>query len=199
MISTKTQAFAILTSAFLALAFPAHGQTPQRHDDHASSKIDYFYRLLPPDAPQHIGQETLGAIQETVGLLLADPTTDWSKVSVARLRRHLVDLDAVMLRSRVEEKPIDGGLEILVDGDSATLEAARRVVPAHVAAVEGFRGWRVEVLDGATEDGTPLRLRLIAPDESETEILRALGFFGFLASGIHRPGYHLALARGVPG
>ena len=162
------------------------------------SKLDYFYRALHPvGTPRRSGQDALGAIQETVGLLLADPTTDWSEVSVARLRRHLADLDRIVEEAEVEERAVDGGVRVFVrapDGDTTgrALASARRAVPEHAALVRGFRGWRVEIAEG---DDT-LELTLTSDDPAEVEIVRALGFFGFLATGVNRPQYHLALAQG---
>ena len=44
--------------------------------------------------PTMPGQDAFGAIQETVSLLEADPATDWSKVNIAALREHLIDMRA---------------------------------------------------------------------------------------------------------
>ena len=44
-------------------------------------------------------QEVFGTIQEVVRILDADPTTDWSKVNIAALREHLIDMNEVTLRA----------------------------------------------------------------------------------------------------
>src|SRR5438046_3161300 len=43
-------------------------------------------------APREPGQSAFAAIQEIVALLEADPGTDWTKVDIEALRRHLVDM-----------------------------------------------------------------------------------------------------------
>ena len=43
--------------------------------------------------PTEPGQAAFGAIREIVGVLLTDPMTNWSKVNIDALRRHLVDMD----------------------------------------------------------------------------------------------------------
>ena len=50
--------------------------------------------------PTMPGQEAFGTIQEIVRILDADPTTDWSKVSIGALREHLIDMDDVTMRAR---------------------------------------------------------------------------------------------------
>ncbi|MDH5798016.1 MAG: hypothetical protein OEZ19_05580, partial [Paracoccaceae bacterium] len=64
--------------------------------------------------PSEAGQSAFAAIQEVVGLLLADPDTDWSKVDLERLRQHLIDMDNVTLRARVNSEDIDGGAVFIV-------------------------------------------------------------------------------------
>jgi hypothetical protein len=156
------------------------GVRQHRHDEPATA------------APQHTGHEILGALQEVIGLLLADPATDWSTVSVERLRDHLVDLDRVLVDAVVEETTIEGGVVARIRGEGDTVEAARRLIPAHVALMDGFRGWRVSTNDA----GDGLEVRIVAPAPAEVEVIRALGFFGLMASGVHHPHRLLAVARG---
>ena len=43
--------------------------------------------------PQETGQSTFAALAEIVAILQADPETDWERVDIDGLRRHLVDMD----------------------------------------------------------------------------------------------------------
>ena len=133
-------------------------------------------------------------VQRTVGLLLADPRPDWSEVRVSRLRERLADLNVITLYAKAEEQGVPGGLDVMVGGDERTLEALRRVVPEHVRRMDGFRGWKVTLDDDASES---VRISIRTENDDEVEIVRAMGFFGFLATGVHRPQNNLALARGV--
>ena len=177
----------------LSLAVSGHPhRSSKAHDADLGFRHHLHYRMAEP-VPQHVGQDTLGAVQEVVGLLLADPETDWSEVSIARLRHHLADMDELMLRAEVQERVIDGGVEVVVDGTERTLAAVRRLVPVHAEEMDAaFRGWRIHVLD---QDPT-VRLTLTSDDSAEVEVVRALGFFGFMASGVHHPHQLLAVARG---
>jgi hypothetical protein len=91
--------------------------------------------------PTMPGQDAFGAVQEIVRILEADPDTDWSKVNLSRLREHLIDMNEVMLKAAVTERPVDGGLEAVVTGSGRTLEAIQRMVPAHAQEINGLHGW----------------------------------------------------------
>jgi hypothetical protein len=142
-----------------------------------------------PTAP---GQAAFGALAEIVRLLEADPATDWERVSIARLREHLRDMDEVVLRAEVVERPVDGGVETEVTGSGRTLAAIRRMVPAHAAMLRAERPWTIEV----EELPAGVRLRVTAQEPEEAARLRGLGFFGLLVSGDHHRPHHLAMARG---
>lgn len=51
--------------------------------------------------------------------LEADPETDWSQVSIDRLRAHLVDMNEVTLKAETRQRRISKGLEIEVTGQGA--------------------------------------------------------------------------------
>jgi len=143
-------------------------------------------------APMLPGQDAFGAVQEIVRMLEADPATDWAKVNLSALREHLIDMNEVTLRAAAAERPIDGGVEIAVTGSGRTLDAIRRMVPAHAREIDGLHGWSVrsaEVPDGVL-------LTAISTEPKETAHIRGLGFIGLLASGSHHQPHHLAIARG---
>ena len=71
----------------------------------------------PPSAPTQTGQGAFATIQEIVAILMADPETDWSRVDIDALRRHLVDMNAVTLRAKVVNTPIEGGMRFDVTGE----------------------------------------------------------------------------------
>ena len=143
-------------------------------------------------APTMPGQAAFGAVQEVVRILEADPSTDWSKVNLSALREHLIDMDEVTLRAVAAETPVDGGLEVAVTGSGRTLQAIRRMVPAHAQELNGLRGWRAKT--ASLPDG--VLLTVTAADPKEAARVRGLGFIGLLASGSHHQPHHLALAKG---
>ena len=97
-------------------------------------------------APTMPGQDAFGTIQEVVQMLEADPKTDWSKVNIAALREHLIDMNEVTLRAASTERMLDNGIEILVTGQGRTLQAIKRMVPAHVRKIAKI-GWSAKAED----------------------------------------------------
>ena len=102
--------------------------------------------------PAEPGQSAFAAIQEIVGLLEADPSTDWSKVDIEALRRHLIDMDNVTLHAQVVAEPVAGGMRFIVTGPAGVSDSIRRMVVAHAATMDGTSGWTMtaeERPDGA--------------------------------------------------
>ena len=138
------------------------------------------------------GQDAFGAIQEIVGILDADPKTDWSKVDLEALRQHLIDMNEVTLRADAVPKQIDGGLEITITGSGRTLVAIQRMIPAYAQMANGHNGWTAT----ATELPNGELLTITATDPKEIAHVRGLGFIGLLASGSWHQPHHLAMAKG---
>lgn len=146
-------------------------------------------------APAQAGQDTYAAIAEVVRLLEADPATDWSRVNLEALRRHLIDMNEVTLRAVARSTPVPGGLRIEVTGEGATIGSIRRMVGAHTPMLDQMPAYR------ATSEDVPGGMRLTvvaeATGEGATEAkIRGLGFIGLLTVGAHHARHHLALARG---
>ena len=144
-------------------------------------------------APMQAGQSAFAAIQEIVEILEADPATDWQKVDIEGLRRHLVDMSNVTLGSRVEASEVDGGARFTVTGAGDVAGSIRRMVVAHAATMNGADGWQfvaAERPDGAT-------LTVVAPDAAGASKVRALGFIGVMTRGMHHQEHHLMIASGA--
>jgi hypothetical protein len=134
------------------------------------------------------GQEAFGTIQEIVRILEADPATDWSKVNISALREHLIDMDEVTMRAAAAERALDNGVEITVTGEGRTLEAIKRMVPAHARELSQL-GWNAkteEVSNG---------VKLTSTDARQVTKLRALGFMGIMVQGSHHQQHHLMMAK----
>ena len=140
-----------------------------------------------------LGQSAFAAIQEIVALLDADPHTDWSKVSIDKLRSHLLDMDHLTLSASASSKEIDGQIiEFRITGQTRTLQAIHAMVPTHAKMVREATGWEIDVQ--IISDGVIL---LVNPGSNEAFTrLKALGFFGFMTIGAHHQTHHLQMARG---
>jgi hypothetical protein len=138
------------------------------------------------------GQEAFGAVQEIVRILEADPRTDWSKVNLAALREHLIDMNLVTLAAATDPRPVENGFVVAVTGSGRTLAAIRRMVAAQAAELSQLHGWT------ATAEPLPdgVLLTVTSGDPKEVVHIRGLGFIGLLASGSHHQRHHLAIALG---
>jgi NAD(P)H-dependent flavin oxidoreductase YrpB (nitropropane dioxygenase family) len=175
----------IVTAAVLAASAMVHA------DD--KSHMDHAQHVHGGDAvaPTHPGQEAFGTIQEIVRILEADPKTDWSKVNIAALREHLIDMDEVMLRARSNERALNNGVEITITGEGRTLAAIKRMVPAHTHELAAI-GWNARAED------LPNGVKLVATSSDPRQVvkLKALGFLGLMVQGAHHQPHHLMMAKG---
>jgi hypothetical protein len=141
--------------------------------------------------PAMPGQEAFGTIQEIVRILEADPTTDWSKIDIKALREHLIDMNEVTMRAAASERALSNGVEIVVTGEGRTLQAIKRMLPAHVHELDAL-GWN------ARAETLPDGIKLVVTSEDPEQVikLRALGFMGIMVQGAHHQMHHLMMARG---
>jgi hypothetical protein len=159
----------------------------------AAQSMDHSAHQSSPKSMTQSGQAAFAAIAEVVRALEADPTTDWSRVSIDALRSHLQDMDDVVLRSVVRSRTVPGGVELDVTGTGRTIAAIRRMVTAHATQVDDL----AEYVAAAREIPSGVRIRVTASDSSAATRLRALGFAGILTIGDHHAQHHVMIARGM--
>jgi len=173
------------TGAIFVASLLASAQD-RSHTDHARYIHDGDAAV--PTMP---GQDAFGAIQEIVRLLETDAATDWSKVNIAGLRDHLIDMDEVTMRARASERVLNNGLEIAVTGQGRTLAAIKRMVPAHAHELIAL-GWSTKSQD--LPNG--VKLVVTASDPRQVIKIKALGFTGIMVQGAHHQTHHLMMAKG---
>jgi hypothetical protein len=142
-------------------------------------------------APTMPGQDAFGAIQEIVQILQSDPKTDWSKVNIDMLRQHLIDMNEVTLHAAAAQRMTDSGIEITVTGEGRTLEAIKRMVPAHVNELHEI-GWSAKSED--LPNG--IKLTVLASEAQPLAKLKALGYMGIMVQGGHHQPHPLMMAMG---
>lgn len=168
-------------------AMPEHGA-----DAHAQHRPAMHGAAGVPTMP---GQDAFGAIAEIVRILEADPETDWSKVDIERLRRHLIDMNEVVLRSVVTQGPVPAGLAMEITGSGRTAQAIRAMVVPHATELDRMAEWsaKIETIPGG------VRLTVVAKRQDDAKLvarIRGLGFAGLLTEGAHHQAHHLAMAKG---
>lgn len=176
---------AMLVGGFALFGAPTLAQMPHDHGG-------YHGAVAETEIPRAPGQDTFSAIAEIVAILESDPQTDWSRVDIGALHRHLLDMDALFTETSVTQSEIAKGLRMAIATNSAGGEAARRMVPAHAPFLERQTGWASTVDVG---DDAVVWTVTAATDEEAAKI-RALGFYGLMATGAHHRHHHLAIARG---
>lgn len=167
------------------IVFPAIAQ------QHTSHHVD-APALSEADIPSETGQSAFAAIAEIVRMLEEDPGTDWSKVDVTKLRKHLVDMNELTLESTVVQT-IDGNtVTFSISGTGRTLDAIKSMVTAHAKELDKISGWSAK----ASVLPTGAALMMTADSDRALSKISALGFFGLMATGSHHQPHHLAIATG---
>ena len=135
----------LLATAVIVGSAPVLAQAHQQHASTAAHTSGH---------PSEPGQSGFAAIQEIVTILGKDSATDWSRVSIDRLREHLVDMDNVVVRARVQATPVRGGTRFTATGeDDATRKSIRAMIRGHASTPDASTGFKLASADmpqGAT-------------------------------------------------
>jgi hypothetical protein len=180
--------FTILTP-FIFAASLAHAQMthdPKMMQQHMGQESQST------PVPQQAGQDVFGAISEIIDILNKDPKTDWSKVDINILRAHLLDMNEVFMKSTAETKIDNKTVIYSVKGTGKTIEAIKRMAPAHITAMKADYSGAEVILN---DEG--VLIKLTPKTEADFIKLKALGFYGFLSQGSHHQPHHLMMAKGM--
>ena len=140
------------------------------------------------------GNDAFGTIQEVIEKLNSNPDTDWSKVDLEKLRRHLVDMNNMTLNINiVSQKNIQEGLEIVVEPTTkSSQETLKRVFKVHPAQLNMDTGWNMVVKN----EGQRFRLTITTTKKRDVSKIRGLGYIGLMAYGRHHQKHHWEMAIG---
>lgn len=140
------------------------------------------------------GDAAFAAVAEVVRELSSRPDTDWSRVDLEALRRHLRDMRLFTLEAEVEEREeIPGGLRVTVTGTGPEASrAVRRALRAHAPMLERESGWDADV--GVRGERTTLTVT--SDRAGDVGKIRGLGYIGLMASGAHHRRHHWMIATG---
>ncbi|KIN66119.1 hypothetical protein Z946_598 [Sulfitobacter noctilucicola] len=182
-------ATAVLGGAAIALAQTMHTDHDAGMDHAAHGQAETADRGVLTEP----GQGAFAALSEVVRVLEAAADTDWSRVELAGLRAHLVDMDRLVSDAVVTETDLPDGLLMMATGDLETIATLRRMVPAHAAQLARDDRWTVDAAE--VENGVELRVTSVDP--GVVARIKGLGFFGLMASQDHHREHHLMMAFGV--
>jgi hypothetical protein len=176
----------MLQILLLAAAAAMQGTDAHSHGDAMGPGVTGGIPLEP-------GQETFAAIGEIVGILTANPSTDWTKVSIEALRAHLIDMDNVMMMAKSATEKLPDGARFRVTGSGDVIGSIQRMTRSHFV-VENVPGdWTITT--SALSDGATVTVT--SDIVSEAQRIQALGFFGILTLGSHHQRHHLMIAQGM--
>jgi hypothetical protein len=178
-------------TAALVASIPPVGllpaQTGMDHSRHAA--------MMAGRSQAPAGQDAFATIAAVIAELEADSTTDWSKVDIGALRRHLQAMDDVTLHAVGTQVEVPGGARMDVTGTGRVIESIRSMLTAHAPELDGLRIYRATV--ETIPNGARLTVRAADPDDAKTVAkIRALGFLGLLTQGAHHAEHHVMIARG---
>ena len=137
------------------------------------------------------GQSAFAAIAEIVTKLESNPNTNWNVVNIKGLREHLRDMNKVIIDAVTLAKEIDGGMQFTVTGNADVKPSIRRMTLAHATFMNNVNGWeyKAKKVDGGAV------VTVLVPPQDQAKI-KALGFFGMIASGSHHQLHHWKMALG---
>lgn len=177
----------------LAIGCAAGYAVATEKQNHKGHNIGDAEMLDMQHLPTEPGQSAFAAIAEIVSILESDPNTDWSKVNLNALREHFIDMNALTLGANVAMSENEESIVFEAVGTGVTIRALQNMVPAHANELNKMANW--QALGEATEKGA---LLTITPNKStELTRIKALGFFGLMATGAHHQPHHLGMARGT--
>lgn len=140
------------------------------------------------------GNDAFGTIQELIGKLNHDSSTDWSKVNIEALRQHLVDMYEMTINVEVlSQENLPRGFKTVVRPiNIRAMQALDRVFSAHPAQLKQESGWDMQV----KKEGEQFILTITTEDIGEVHKIRGLGYIGTMAYGNHHQPHHWAMATG---
>lgn len=172
----------LFTSVLAGVALATVAASQHVHPSHDNMDDSLTRALSEP------GQGAFAAIAEVVQVLRANPGTDWSKVNIAALQQHLIDMDLVVTDANVAASATPQGASFVITGAGRTLQAITAMVPAHAPFLVAETGWDIVVEEN--DSGATLH---VSGDASQ---IAALGFIGLMTLGAHHRDHHLIMARG---
>ena len=181
----------------VGLLFSIHSDNNSDNDlyseDH-HGQMESITEEASKNIPTMPGQEAFGTIQEIIGILEADPNTDWKSVHIDALLAHLIDMDEVTMHTSVQREELPNGLKMIITGEGRTIDSIKRMVPTHNAmTLTSFDKWKTEV--EIIDDGAVLTVT--SDIEEEVDKIRGLDFIGIMSvSSNHQP-HHLMIAKGM--
>jgi len=140
------------------------------------------------------GNDAFGTVQEVIVQLNNNPNTDWKKVNIEALRRHLLDMNDMTVNVEViSQENIPNGLKAIIKATTKRAALAlERVFKAHPAQLQRETGWKMTV----QKQGNQYVLTIVSENSQDIDKIRGLGYIGLMAYGNHHQPHHWGIATG---
>lgn len=136
--------------------------------------------------------DLFATIQKSIRELEANPETKWNKISIERLRLHLIKMQDMTLNVNVEEVNIENGFKALIMPTSKrAMNSIDSVFKSHPNALRAETGWIMTV----KESVLGFEISVTTTNPAEIDKIRALGYLGIMTYGDHHQKHHEALVR----
>jgi len=188
--------FTKLTSLLLVLCFSIASTIQAEDNKHHHQQNHKGHKMSMTSTPlTEAGNDVFGTIQEAITKLNNDPNTDWSKVNIEALRKHLVDMYEMTINVNVlSQTPIKNGLKVKMQAIGTRASAAlKRVFSAHPMMLAQETGWKMDV-EKVNEQYV---ITITTDNSADIEKIRGLGYIGIMAYGNHHQPHHWAMAKGA--
>lgn len=141
------------------------------------------------------GNDIFGTIQETISALEADTSTNWQKVNIEALRRHLLDMKAFTEQVEVfNKKDLPRGVQFQVHPQNKRAQVAlKHLFAMHPAMLKKETGWDMKT--ELQQNGDWL-VSCTSGNPGDVAKIRALGYIGLIAEGAHHQLHHWMIATG---
>ncbi len=146
----------------------------------------------PAILPKEGGQAAFATIAEIVALLKNDPKTDWSRVNINALREHLVDMNELTLNTSVKTTLAAKSIAFNISGKGRAIRAIQNMVPAHSSVLRN--GDLYNAAAELTDNGAIMRVEFA--NKQQLSEIKALGFYGLMATGSSHQVHHMQMALG---
>lgn len=161
------------------------------------ASISLFSAMSNPKNLQEAGNDAFGTIQEVMYKLQEDPNTDWSKVNLEALRKHLIQMEDMTFNVNVlEQSHIKDGLKIRVmPTTKRSSSSLKDIMQAHPRMLKMESGFNTKIVYDKEYD--VYTLFVTTKNKKDIDQIRGLGYIGLMAYGKHHQPHHWSMATGA--
>jgi hypothetical protein len=196
MLNKKIIGFGLVMLAGISNAESQHqGHTDGMKMDHHSMNTVSADEKTITEATNLLesGTDPFAVIQETISKLEANKNTDWSKVNIEALRKHLVEMEDATLNVTLKQVNVKNGFAAMIfPQTNRAVKSLFNLLKNHPEQMEKETGW-VMVVNRVDDH---FEITVTTKNDKEIDKIRGLGYIGVIAYGDHHKKHHWSMASG---